>query len=75
MEHGDDGVGLEVDDEVDAAAKDAEGGLAGEDVAAVGHAEGLGLEGVPGAAAGHGLVGEVGDGVDGLAADDGGRLM
>lgn len=71
LEHSHDGVGLEVDDEVDAAGEDSVRGLASEHVAGVGHAERLRLEGVPRAAAGHGLVREVGDGVDGLAAHDG----
>ena len=41
------GVGVEVDEEVGTAGKDAKGGLTGEDVGAVRHSEDLGAEGVP----------------------------
>ena len=75
LEEGDDGVGLEVEDEVGAAGEDAEGGLAREDVGVFSHREHLRLEGGPGMAALHGVVGQVRDGVHGLSPDDGGGLM
>ena len=55
--------------------KDAEGGVASEDVGAVGHGVDLGAEGMPWVAALHGVVREVGDCVDRFMADDGGGLM
>ena len=57
------------------ASEDAVSGLASEDVGGVGHGVDLGAKSVPWIAALHGIGGEVGNGVDGLAADDGGRLM
>ena len=69
------GVGVEVDEEVGTTGKDAKGGLAGEDVGAIRHSEDLGAESVPWVTALGRVVGEIGDGVDGLAADDGGGFM
>ena len=66
---------MEVDEEIGTAGKDAKGGLAGEDVGAVRHSEDLGAEGVPWVTALGRVVGEIGNGVDGLAAYDGGGLV
>lgn len=74
LEDVEDSVGLEVHYEVRTAGEDAEGGLARVHVRA-GHGKDLRLEGVPWAAALHGVVGEVCDGVDGLVAHDGGGFM
>ena len=69
------GVGVEVDEKVGTAGKDSKSGLAGEDVGAVCHSEDLRAEGVPWVTALRRVVGEIGDGVDGLAAYDGGGLV
>ncbi len=70
-----DGIRLKIDDEIWASSKDTECGLAREDVRAICHGEDLGLESGPWMAALHGIIGEVCDGVDGLAADDGSGLV
>ena len=75
MQESEDSVGVEIHDEIGGAGEDAEGGLTSEDVGGVGHGVDLGAKSVPWIAALHGIGGEVGNGVDGLAADDGGRLM
>ena len=56
LENREDGICLEVHDEIGTACKDAEGGLAGVDVRTVCHGKGLRLEGMPGTAAFHGIV-------------------
>lgn len=75
LEEGENSIGVKVDDQVGTASKDAESGLAREDVGVVCHSEYLGLESGPGMAAFHGIIEEVGDGIDRLSSDNCGRFM
>lgn len=61
---------MQVHDEVRTAGEDAASGLASVDIGVVGHSKHLLLQCVPRAAALHGVVGEIGDGVDRFVADD-----
>ena len=75
LKDGEDGVGLEIDDEVWTAGEDAEGTFAETWLCGLGHVERLCLQGMPRAAARHGVVGKVAYGVDGFPAHGIGGFM